>query len=162
MARRWGTTVSNLTVQPDNASPQVVAVTPGDGTTLAGSPEQLTVQFSKSMNLQTLAYLAYQQTSQATVSPVFVEGADGNTYYPRMESYDDTTHQAQFLMLDRLPHGINHLHLSGSLGLTDLAGNPLVGNDPSPLSDYVVSFPGKYTSPGDQRQSASPYRSGTE
>ena len=43
-------------------------------------------------------------------------------------------------MLDRLPNGVNELHLSGSgpTGLTGLGGNPLIGNDPS--GDYVVSF----------------------
>jgi hypothetical protein len=132
-----GDYVLNLTVQSDNEPPRIVAVTPADGTTLDAPPTQLTVQFSESMNLQALAFHAFQQTSQDTVSPVFVEGADGIKYYPRLESYDDATHQAQFLMLDRLPQGNYQLHLSGPLGLGDLAGNPLVGNDPS--GDYVVT-----------------------
>ena len=151
-----GDYVLNLTVQADNDPPQVVSATPGNGTTLTAPPTQLTVQFSESMNLQMLAYQAFQQTSVegfastniggqvgsppslATIGPVYVEGADGTKYYPRMQSYDDMTHQAQFLMLDGLANGTYQLHLSGSLGLADLAGNSLVGNDPS--GDYVVSF----------------------
>ena len=42
------------------------------------------------------------------------------------------------MLLDALPTGDYTLHLSGPLGLADLAGNPLVGNDPS--GDYAVSF----------------------
>ena len=34
-------------------------------------------------------------------------------------------------MLDGLPNGSYSLHLSGPGGLTDLGGNPIVGNDPS-------------------------------
>jgi hypothetical protein len=41
-------------------------------------------------------------------------------------------------MLDGLPNGSYELHLSGPGGLTDLGGNPLVGNDPS--GDYVIPF----------------------
>src|SRR5262249_13342548 len=52
--------------------------------------------------------------------------------------YDVQTRQATFLMLDALPPGVNLLHLSGAAGLTDLAGNPLVGNEAS--GDYVVAF----------------------
>src|SRR5262249_36170642 len=44
-----GNYILNLTVQADNESPQVVAVTPGDGTAINAPPTQLTVQFSESM-----------------------------------------------------------------------------------------------------------------
>ena len=72
------------------------------------------------------------------MSAVYIQGSDGTKYLPRLESYDDVSKQAHFLMLDGLANGTYQLHLSGSLGLTDLAGNALVGNDPS--GDYVVSF----------------------
>ena len=42
-------------------------------------------------------------------------------------------------MIDALPNGDYTLHLSGPDGLTDLAGNPLVGND-TVTGDYVVHF----------------------
>jgi methionine-rich copper-binding protein CopC len=133
-----GNYVLNLAVRADNDPPQVVAVTPQEGTTLGAPPTQITIQFSESINLQALAYQAFQQTSQSTVSSVYVEGEDGTRYYPRLESYDDTTHEAHLLMLDGLANGSYRLHLSGPLGLADFAGNELVGDDIS--GDYVVSF----------------------
>ncbi len=132
-----GPYVLNLLVQPDNQPPQVIATTPAAGVTLAAPPTYVSVQFSVPVNLQQLAYQAGQQ-NQTAVNAIFVQGADGVQYYPRLESYDPLTNQATFLMLDALPNGINQLHLSGPLGLTDLAGNPLSRNDPS--GDYVVRF----------------------
>ena len=101
-------------------------------------PTELVVGFSEKVNVQKLFFNAYEQTSQETVSAVYVQGADGAKYFPRLESYDTATNQAHFLMLDGLPNGTYQLHLSGAQGLTDLAGNALVANDPS--GDYVVSF----------------------
>src|SRR5207247_3120048 len=92
-----GNYVLNLAVWADDEPPRILAVTPQEGTTLDVPPTQLTVQFSESVNLQSLAYQAFQQTSQTTVSPVYVEGVDGTRYYPRLEAYDDATHQARFL-----------------------------------------------------------------
>ena len=63
---------------------------------------------------------------------------DGTRYYPRLQSWDDVSHTAKFLMLDGLANGPYQLHLSGPLGLADLAGNPVVGNEDS--GDYVVAF----------------------
>ena len=57
---------------------------------------------------------------------------------PGLQPRDRT--QATFQMLDGLPNGSYALHLSGPGGLTDLGGNPLVGNDPS--GDYVIPFHG--------------------
>ena len=96
------------------------------------------MQFSEPINLQQLAYQAFEVTAQATLPQVFVEGADGTKYYPRFLSYDRATNQATFQMLDGLPNGSYALHLSGPGGLTDLGGNPIAGNDPS--GDYVIPF----------------------
>jgi hypothetical protein len=136
--RSTGDYVLNLRVASDNTPPQVVAVTPAPGGSLDGPPAQVTVQFDRPVNLQELAFRAYQRTQQAGIASVYVQGADDVKYYPRLQSYDPATGQATFLMLDRLPVGDNALHLSGPLGLADFAGNPLVGNDPS--GDYVAHF----------------------
>ncbi|MBC7821611.1 MAG: hypothetical protein IAG10_32395, partial [Planctomycetaceae bacterium] len=130
--------VLDLLVYADVNAPQVIATTPDHDSTLDRSPQSIEVQFNELVNLQQLAYMAYLQVGENTVSAVFIEGADGTHVFPRLESYDTATGIARFLMLDALPNGEAELHLSGSLGLTDLAGNPLVGNDTS--GDFVVRF----------------------
>jgi hypothetical protein len=127
-----------LAAQPSSQPPTVVGVTPSNSTTLPAPPTQLTVQFSEPVNLQQLTFTAYQQTNQNSLNAAYIQAADGTKYFPRLVSYDSTTNTASFLMLDRLPNGTYSLHLSGKLGLTDFAGNALVGNDPS--GDYVTTF----------------------
>ena len=133
-----GPYVLNLLVQPAPNPPQVVASSPSSGQVLDQPPTQITVQFSEPINIQQLAFQAFETSDQATLPQVFVEAADGTTYYPRFLSYNRATNQATFQMLDGLPNGSYALHLSGPGGLTDLGGNPLVGNDPS--GDYVIPF----------------------
>ena len=133
-----GPYVLNLKVSRDNTPPTVIAVTPSQSEALNGPPTQLTVRFSVPVNLQQLAFQAFERTAAGSLPAVYIQGADGAFYYPRLQSFDPTTDQAVFLMLDRLPPGEYELHLSGPLGVTDFAGNPLVGN--SPDGDYIVHF----------------------
>ncbi len=133
-----GPYVLNVLVQPTPEPPHVVSTSPADGATLAQPPTQLTVTFNEPVNIAQLAYQTYQVTGENALKSVYIEGADETEYYPRFESYDSTTNQATFLMLDGLPDGDYQLHLSGSAGMTDLGGNQLVGNEPD--GDYVVSF----------------------
>ena len=133
-----GAYVLDLLVYPDGDAPQVIATTPAGGSINSQSPRHIEVQFSEFVNLQQLAYSAFQQVGASTVSAVFIVGSDGARYFPRLESYDASTGTARFLMLDGLPNGEAKLHLSGALGLADLAGNPLAGNDPS--GDFVTRF----------------------
>jgi hypothetical protein len=136
-----GDYVLNVLVQPALPSPQVVSTSPAGGQTLVAPPTRITVRFDGPVNLLTLADTAFGTTSDSALAGVFILGADGKKYYPRLESYDPTTNQATFLMLDALPNGVNELHLSGSLGLTGFGGNPLLGNDPNnPSADYVARF----------------------
>lgn len=132
-----GNYVVDLSVYADNFAPQVVGQVfnlPGQGEVdltnglaedLPYAPTHLSLQFSESVNVQQLAQSSFQQVGQNTVRAVFIEAADGTRYFPRFESYDATTETARFLMLDDLPNGDFELHVSGALGLTDLAGNPL-------------------------------------
>ena len=133
-----GNYVLNLGIHPDNTAPEVMTANPTPDQTWSAPPIELVVGFSEKMNLQKLFFNAYEQASQDTVSAVYIEGAGGVRYFPRLETYDDATNQAHFLMLDGLANGEYRLHLSSALGLTDLAGNALVANDPS--GEYVVSF----------------------
>jgi hypothetical protein len=133
-----GPYVLNLLLRADDTAPSVASTTPDEGTTLDAAPTELSVQFSEPVNVPELAYDAFLQTSDTTLSPVYVEAADGTRYFPRLAGYDAATNRARFQMLDGLPNGVYRLHLSGALGLTDLAGNPLAGNDPS--GDSVVTF----------------------
>jgi hypothetical protein len=145
-----GPYVLNLLVTEPTAAPHVVTTSPADGASLPQSPTALTVQFDRTVNIAQLAFQTFQQTSQDTVSAVYVEAMDGTKYFPRFQSYDPTSDQAAFLMLDRLPAGTYELHLSGAQGLADLAGNPLAGN--SSGGDDVTTFtvlPGGLVPSGD-------------
>jgi hypothetical protein len=135
-----GDYVLNLGIRQDTADPRVLAATPSDGEILSAPPTHLVVQFDEAVNLFALAHQAFTQTSQSTLNAVYVQGADGAIYFPRLNSYDTATNQAVFLMLDALPNGTYELHVSGAQGLTDLAGNPLEGNQADPAADYVLRF----------------------
>ena len=133
-----GKYVLDLLVSPDATAPRVLATSPANESTHNQSPRHIEVHFSELVNLQQLAHAAFTQVGASTVRAVFIEGSDGARYFPRLQSYDVATGAARFLMLDGLPNGEARLHLSGALGLTDTAGNPLVGNDSS--GDYVARF----------------------
>ena len=133
-----GPYVLNLLVQPTPNPPRVLASSPSSGQVLNQPPTQLTVQFSEPINIQQLAYEAFETSYQATLPQVYVERTDGTRYYPRFVSYNRATNQATFQMLDSLTNGTYALHLSGPGGLTDLGGNPIVGDDLS--GDYVIPF----------------------
>ena len=143
--------VLNFEVELDTVQPQVQSLTFGDGTPVAGAvltepPQTFTVQFSAPMNLQELAFESFEQGDASQVSSVFLTVDGQRSTDPqspmnslRLESYDPVTDQATFLLLGALNPGTYELHLSGPQGLTDLAGNPLAGNDPA-SGDYVASF----------------------
>jgi len=143
-----GPYVLNLRVVPNPGAPHVVSVSAeaslgGPTTPLANnssiaSPAYLFVQFDQPMNVQQLAYTAFQVGSQYTLPAVYVHGADGYAYFPRLISYDPNTSIAVLQFLDALPNGANQLHLAGAAGLTNLGGIRLAGNDPS--GDFVVNF----------------------
>ncbi len=128
----------SLRLHPDNFAPEVVAATPAESAILDAAPARLLIQFSEPVNLQQMDYQVNQATGGHELAVVFVRGSDGVDYHPRLLRYDPATNEAEFLMLDALPNGAAELHLSGPLGLTDFAGNPLPGNDPS--GDHVVRF----------------------
>ena len=132
-----GLYVLNLTIQPSLYPPHVLSTSVKAGQTLDAPPTILTVQFDRPVNVQQLAASALSG-SENTLKSVYFVDANGNKTFPTYQSYDTTNNQATFSLLNALPNGVYTLHLSGSAGLTDLAGNPLVGNDPS--GDYVVHF----------------------
>jgi hypothetical protein len=136
-----GTYVLNFLIQPHQGAPHVISVTRDDGNQPGASPARFTVQFDEPVNMQQLAYDAYQAYTRGgpnQMPAIFIDGS-GGPYFPRLESYDDATNTATFVMLNGLPSGSYELHLSGANGLEDLAGNLLVGNDAA-SGDYVYSF----------------------
>jgi methionine-rich copper-binding protein CopC len=148
----------SLALHQDNVAPHVTAVDGLPSSTQGMPTTFITVHFDKAMNLRQLAYqqegfdaLNGLPAPSGTVSAVWVVGSDGQTYYPRLLSYDDATNVATFYMLDALPAGLSHLHLAGVLpdgspGLTDLAGNLLadsVGGDW--VREFTVSGPARVT-----------------
>src|SRR5262249_54742109 len=85
-----------------------------------------------------LSAASYQSMGQSVVPGVFITDGHGHTYNPGSIGFDPSTFEAHFQMMQRLPAGNYELHLSGSQGLTNLTGAPLVGNSSS--GDYVVHF----------------------
>ena len=138
----------NLLVQSAPDPPRVVSSWPSSGQVLDQAPTQLTVQFSEPINIQQLAFQAFETSYQATLPQVYIEGPDGTRVYPRFLSYNRATNTATFQMLDGLANGSYALHLSGPGGLADFGGNPLVGNDPSgdELIPFVVDGPDRAVS----------------
>ena len=108
------------------------------GATLTQPPTQVVVTFDQPMNLAQLALQRTRSPRRTTSRPSTSRAPTGRNTSLRLESYDAATNTATFDLLDALPNGDYQLHLSGAAGLTDLGGNPLVGNDPS--GDYVVPF----------------------
>ena len=133
-----GRYVLNLRLDVDATAPRVLASSPAVNDVLTTAPTSLSVTFGEPVNLLHLAFHAFQQSGDTTLTSVFITAADGTRFYPRLLSYDAATGVAEFLMLDGLPTGTYAWHLSGALELTDLADNPLEGNDPG--GDYVVTF----------------------
>lgn len=133
-----GRYVLNLRLDVDVTAPRVLASSPAADDVLTTAPTSLSVIFSKPVNLQHLAFHAFQQSGDTTLTSVFITAADGTRIYPRLQSYDAATGVAEFLMLEALPTGTYAWHFSGAMGLTDLAGNPLEGSDSN--GNYVVTF----------------------
>jgi hypothetical protein len=133
-----GPYVLALLVQPTSGAPSVTSVTPAEGAVLDAPPTHLQVQFDRPVNLWQLAFQAYELTGSRQLDAVYIEGEGGLRYFPRVESYDEASNTATFLLLDALPNGSYTLHFSGAEGLADFGGHPLLGNDPS--GDYVVHF----------------------
>ena len=133
-----GRYVLNLRLDVDSTAPRVLASSPGTGDVLVDAPTSLSVTFSKPVNLQSLGFHAFQTFGDTTLNSVFITATDGTRVFPRLVSYDPATGVAEFLMLDALPAGTYAWHLSGAMGLTDLADNPLEGSDSD--GDYAVTF----------------------
>jgi hypothetical protein len=142
-----GPYVLNLLLQPAGPAPRIVAVTPDTGPTGNGPLTGVRVRFSQAVNLQSLAFQAFQQSLAQSGSPngalgsVTLADASGKSYDLRLESYDDATNTATFILLDAVPPGTYTLRLSGAgpQGITNIGGVPLAGNV-SGMSDFVTTL----------------------
>jgi len=135
-----GEYVLNLAAEAMNDSPHVNGVPMMDGLPLTqgdiltAPPTSLSVAFNKTVNLRELV----RQTGLPILDAVYIQDGQGNKFFPHVVNYADAENRAEFVLHEALPNGAYQLHLSSALGLTDLAGNPLVGNDPG--GDYVIRF----------------------
>ena len=136
LGQTTGVYVLNLMISTEEtAAPSVTKLDLGTtGEALAA----FQVEFSASVNLPSLINATVNQAEVQTTFAVYVESDAGERWYPRLEDYNDLTHTASFLMLDRLPSGTYTLHLSGGAGLAGKFGTPLTGNTRS--GDFVVPF----------------------
>src|SRR5207237_8297384 len=116
----------NVQVESRSHPPQVVSTNPQDGATFDAPPVRLTVQFSEPVNLQPLAFYSAVHGTAGTLASVYIQGSAGERIHPRLESYEATTNQATFLMLDGLCNDSYEFHLSPALGIAALPGNALV------------------------------------
>jgi hypothetical protein len=133
-----GPYVLGILAQAETAPPHVTASSPSEGAVLTQPPTELVVGFDKPMNFARLSYEAYRDNFTLEINAVSLIDSNGQSYSPYLIGYDYATNTATFQMTDALPNGTYELHVSGASGLTDVAGTPLVGNDPS--GDYVVHF----------------------
>jgi hypothetical protein len=135
-----GQYVIGFHIVPAGNGPSVVSSSIGSNAVLSEAPGSFQITFDAPVNLVPLSYDAWRTTTTGAMSQVYIAGADGQPLaYPRLDSFDPTTDVAQFILLDPLPNGSYTLHLvSGTSGITDFAGTPLHGNDPS--GDYVIPF----------------------
>lgn len=135
-----GNYVLNVAAEVMNDPPHVSAVPTLDGvplyqgTVLTAPPMSLSLTFDTSVNLLQLV----RQTGQSQVDAIYIQSSQGGTFFPHLTGYSEDGRRAALVMRDALSNGSYQLHLSGRLGLTDGAGNPLAGNDPS--GDYIVTF----------------------
>ncbi len=133
-----GAYVLNLQLVEIPNPPEIIAASIAANDILTAVPTTLTVTFSQYVDLPSLFAAAYAATGSSALDSIFIEDSLGQKYYLRLTDYDVPSLTAQFVLFDRLADGAYELHLSGSLGLTDVAGQLLVGNAPS--GDYVVAF----------------------
>ena len=82
----------------DNKAPTVTAVSLSSGAKLTDPPTTFTVEFGETVNLQQLLYQTFQQSSTTELDAIFVQGADGREYHPRLTSYDPASNRATFLI----------------------------------------------------------------
>jgi hypothetical protein len=153
-----GPYVLNVLVQPAGPAPRVVSVVPDQGPAGDGPLTAVRVRFSQPVNLVPLAFQAFQASlaqtgsSNGALASVALTDALGRPYDLRLESYDDTTNTATFVLLDGVPPGTYNLQLSGAgpQAITGAGGTPLAGNLPG-STDFTASFavtgaPGDVTS----------------
>jgi hypothetical protein len=155
-----GNYVLNVLVTPAQPPPRVMSVTAVEGVgaaqpsvnlvngaTLPGPPTQVVVGFDRPLSPEQLCWLSYQQYYQSTVNAVYFTGADGNNYFPRLQTavFGPATNQATFLMLDALPPGPTQLHLGGLASLNGAGNNPLLGSDPLSVITFTVGGPPRGT-----------------
>lgn len=141
-----GEYVLNLLLVQDADPPSVVSASIDPGEVLGGPPTTIAVHFDERVNLRQLALDAFLAGTDGALPPVFAVGSDGQRYALRLQSYDEDAGRATFVALRALPPGAAELHLAGQPaaggpGMTDFAGNPLVGNQPGdPAGDFVIPF----------------------
>ena len=140
-----GAYTMELLVQPAAPAPHVVAVSADSSR--GGPLTTIQVRFDRPVNLTSLAYAAYSQSLQQTGLPNGALAAatlvDSQGHYTplRLQSYDDATNTATFLLLDGVPNGTYTLRLSGlgGQGITSFGGTPLAGNDPA-TGDFLAQI----------------------
>ena len=89
-----GPYVLNVLVQSAPKPPRVIASSPSPGQVLDQAPTQITVQFSEPIDIQQLAYQAFETSYQATLPQVFDRGSRRDDLLrARFLAYDPATNR---------------------------------------------------------------------
>jgi hypothetical protein len=127
-----GPFVLNVLLQRPGPAPHVVAVTPDTGPTGTGPLAGLHVRFDQPVNLLAVAFQAFleSQWHDGTLSSVRLFGPNNIAPALRLESYDDATNTASFVLLSAVPAGDYTFVLfgDGPEGIASATGTPLAGN----------------------------------
>jgi hypothetical protein len=136
-----GSYVLNLLVTANNIPPAVQSISLADGSALASGevlsapPPVFTVQFSEPVNLAQLYLQSFIDTGTNQTTAAYIQGQDGTRYPLRLRSGSAQGTQYSFLLFGALPNGAYQFVFSG---VTDFAGNPLVGAGSG--NRFVVPF----------------------
>src|SRR5260370_40559906 len=66
------------------------------GTSLTAPPTNLSVAFDKTVNLREL----FRQTGLPVLDAIFIQGSQGNKFFPHLVNYTEDGKRAEFLMHD--------------------------------------------------------------
>jgi methionine-rich copper-binding protein CopC len=113
---------------------------------LEPSPTGMDLTFSGPVDVSSLTQTGQQETALTVVD------ASGKTWPISAMAYDNSEHRLSFVFDEPLPAGTYSLVVPSQGGLTDLAGNPVIGpsgDPPGVLATWTIAAPSGPADPND-------------